>query len=125
MIRDYTDDVLAAQVANPVLRRLAATIRDEGPITGEHLVNRLGIPRRQISRMVRALVISHGIPIGGKMSGRHMGYYLLRTHAERQRELAALRSRVIQIAARMRVLEGIHFASLREPTTTNRRKPWR
>ena len=75
-----------------------------------YLSSMTSLSQRAVRKVIRDLVIAHGVPIVGERTGSKRGYYLATNSEERTRAIAPLKAEIKRLAHRQVALE---FAEIR------------
>ena len=69
-----------------------------------YLSSMTSLSQRAVRKVIRDLVIAHGVPIVGERTGSKRGYYLATNSEERTRAIAPLKAEIKRLARRNRAL---------------------
>lgn len=79
----------------------------ESPVRSQDIADRVGLSQREVMAVISALIIDHGIAIGGGRSEGRQGYFIIMNEEERQQATIPLKSSIINMQQRVDRLEKI------------------
>lgn len=79
----------------------------ESPVRSQDIADRVGLSQREVMAVISALIIDHGIAIGGGRTEGRQGYFIIMNEEERQQATIPLKSSIINMQQRVDRLEKI------------------
>ncbi|MFL2072002.1 hypothetical protein ACEN32_06825 [Marinilactibacillus psychrotolerans] len=79
----------------------------ESPVRSQDIAESTGLSTREVMAVISALIIDHGIPIGGGRTESRKGYFIITNEDERQQATTPLKRTIVNMQQRIDHLEKI------------------
>lgn len=79
----------------------------ESPVRSQDIAERTGLSTREVMAVISALIIDHGIPVGGGRTENRKGYFIVTNEAERKQATTPLKKTIVNMQQRIDHLEKI------------------